>query len=86
MGDAGEGLVDTQSRLQELIEERDAARRAKAGARLGSAQDPERERQLRSLTMAEAELRRQQASTQNPIRLDQIRLALADIQKRLAAL
>ena len=44
MGDAGEGLVDAESRLAELMEDREQERRnAKQGAK---GLDPERVRQI----------------------------------------
>jgi hypothetical protein len=84
MGDAGEGLVDAQSRLQELMEERSAARRPKK--REGEAVNPERLRLTESLRLAAVDLKRQQSATQNPVRLEQIKTALAALEKRLAEL
>ncbi|MBF8301646.1 MAG: hypothetical protein HW394_2016 [Acidobacteria bacterium] len=57
MGDAGEGLVDAESRLaermDELEEEKKKARRAvKSG-------DPERTRQIESCRLARTEMQRQ---------------------------
>lgn len=84
MGDAGEGLVDAQSRLQELMEERSAARRPKK--REGEAVNPERLRLTESLRLSAVDLKRQQSATQNPVRLEQIKAALATLEKRLAEL
>lgn len=84
MGDAGEGLVDAQSRLQELMEERSAARRPKK--RDGEAINPERQRLTESLRLAAVDLKRQQSATQNPVRLEQIKVALAAMEKRLGEL
>ncbi len=63
-----------------LVAEREQARQRKGvvGA------DPERERKIRSLGLAKAELERQQASTTNEIRREQIRQALAEIERQLA--
>ena len=50
MGDAGEGLVDAESRLAERMEEREQEKRQ---ARLGpSTADPERARETESLRLA----------------------------------
>jgi hypothetical protein len=81
MGDAGEGLVDAEARLQELRDEREAAR-ASARAK-GPAGDPEKVREEISLKLAKTELERQAAATQHPVRLKQIQAAIAEIDKRL---
>ncbi len=84
MGDAGEGLIDADTRLQErmdeLEEERKAARRRKP------LEDPERVRQRDSLKLARTELQQQLARTEHPARKTQIGQAVAEIDKRLKAL
>ncbi len=82
MGDAGEGLIDAEDRFQQLVAEREQERQRKGvvGA------DPGRERRKRSLGLARAELLRQQAATANEIRKEQIRQALAEIDRQIAAL
>lgn len=82
MGDSGEGLVDADARIQEQIEEREAERRRRTAGQ--PAIDPERVRQLESLRLARAELERQAGATTHPVRQQQIRAALAEIDKRLA--
>ena len=82
MGDSGEGLVDAATRLQERMEERRAERSAARANDEGLS--PERQSQKESLRLAAAELTRQQAATTHPVRLEQIRQALADIERRLA--
>jgi hypothetical protein len=82
MSDAGEGLVDAEARLQERMEERAAEKRS-AAARHGI--DPDRERARESLRLARAELSRQAEATASPVRLEQIKQALAEIDRRLAA-
>jgi hypothetical protein len=82
MGDAGEGLIDAEDRYQQFVAERD---QAKQRTGVVSA-DPERERKLRSLGLAKAELERQQAATTSEIRREQIRQALAEIDRQLAAI
>ncbi len=82
MGDSGEGLVDAEARIQEQIEEREAERR-----RRGATQpklDPEKLRELESLRLAKSNLERQAEATAHPVRKQQIKLALAEIDKRLA--
>lgn len=83
MGDAGEGLVDADARIQEQMEEREAERKRRAGAQ--PALDPERTRELESLRLARAELERQSSATSHPVRKQQIQAAIAEIDKRLAA-
>jgi hypothetical protein len=84
MGDAGEGLVDAEGRLQELRDEREAARASARGK--GPAGDPEKVREQASLKLARTELERQASATQHPVRLKQIQAAIAEIDKRLKKL
>ena len=84
MGDAGEGLVDAEARLQELRDEREAARLS--ARRKGPAGDPEKDREKASLKLARTEMERQAGATQHPVRLKQIQAAIAEIDKRLAKL
>ena len=81
MGDAGEGLIDAEDRYQQRVAEREQERQRTgvAGA------DPDRERRLRSLDLAKAELVRQQNATTSEIRREQIRQALAEIERQIAA-
>ena len=82
MGDAGEGLIDAEDRFQQWVAEReqDKQRKGVVGA------DPDRERRVRGLALAKAELERQQGSTTSEIRQEQIRQALAEIKRQLASL
>jgi hypothetical protein len=75
-------LVDAEDRYQQRMAEReqDKMRRGQPAA------DPERVRAANSLRLARAELLRQESVTENPVRREQIRQALADIDKRLAEL
>jgi hypothetical protein len=82
MGDAGEGLDDAEDRFQQHLAEREQERERRGAA----FQDPERTKKLQSIQLARAELERQQAVTQNAIRREQIRQALADLDRRLAEL
>lgn len=83
-GDAGEGLVDAESRLAERMEEREQERRkAKGGAR---AIDPEKVRQRESLRLARTELQHQLDVTTHQARKQQLEHALAELDRRLAEL
>jgi hypothetical protein len=84
MGDAGEGLVDAEARLQERMDELEAERRASRTRR--PLEDPERVRQRESLKLARAELQRQLEGTEHPARRTQITEAVAEIDKRLIGL
>jgi hypothetical protein len=83
MGDAGEGLVDAENRFAERLAEREEERRRKGAA---PTIDPERKRRLENLRLARAELLRQEAATEHPVRQEQIRRALADLDRQLAEL
>jgi hypothetical protein len=83
MGDSGEGLVDAEARIQEQIEEREAERRRRSGG--GPKIDPEKVRALESLRLAKSNLEQQAETTGHPVRKQQIKLAIAEIDKRLAA-
>jgi hypothetical protein len=84
MGDAAEGLIDADARLQERMEELEESRKAARDRR--PRVDPERVRALESLRLARTELERQLAATAHPARRDQIGQAVAEIDRRLAAL
>jgi hypothetical protein len=84
MGDAGEGLVDAESRLAERMEEREQEKRQ---ARLGpSTADPERTRETESLRLARTEMQRQLELTTHEVRRTMLAQALSEIEKRLKAL
>ena len=84
MGDAGEGLVDAEARLQELRDEREAAR--KSARTKTPLADPDKVREQASLNLARTELERQAATTTHPVRVKQIQAAIAEVDKRLAKL
>jgi hypothetical protein len=84
MGDAGEGLVDAESRLAERMEEREQdKRRARQVAKAG---DPERMRQLESLRLARTEMQRQLELTTHDARKQQLKQAVAELNRRITDL
>jgi len=84
MGDAAEGLIDADARLQERMEELEANRRSARDR--GPRVDPERVRETESLKLARIELQRQFERTSHEARRDQITQAVAEIERRLSAL
>ena len=84
MGDAGEGLVDAESRLAERMDEREEEK--KKSRQIVKAGDPERARQLESCRLARTEMQRQVESTAHQARKQQLSQAIVEIDKRLAAL
>ena len=84
MGDAGEGLVDAESRLAERMEEREQEKR-RARATAASA-DPERVRQLESCRLARTEMQRQLEATAHEARKQQLGQAIAELDRRIAEL
>ena len=84
MGDAGEGLVDAESRLAERMEEREEEKkRARQG---GKGIDPERVRQVESLKLARVEMQRQLELATHKARQQQLTQAVAEIDKRIKQL
>jgi hypothetical protein len=84
MGDAGEGLIDADARIQERMDELDQERRkARQGTLHG---DPERTRQLESHRLARTELQRQLAATTHEARKHQLTQAIAELDKRIQTL
>jgi len=84
MSDAGEGLIDADTRIQERMDELEQQRNA---ARITKVlEDPERVRQRESLRLARAELQQQLGRTEHPARRAQIAQAVAEIEKRLEGL
>jgi hypothetical protein len=80
MGDAGEGLIDADSRIQERMEE---LARERAERRSAVILDPEAVRELESLRLARTELQRQLDTTTNDRRRDQLVHAVADLDARM---
>ena len=81
MGDAGEGLIDADARIQERMEELERER-TQQGARL--VQNPEQVQALESLRLARTELERQLEATTHERRRAQIADAIKEIDRRMA--
>jgi hypothetical protein len=84
MGDSGEGLIDADARIQELADEREAARRERRTPQAPI--DPVKNAQAASLRLGLAELRRQLEATEHPVRKKQLEAAIADVEEKLARL
>lgn len=84
MGDAGEGLIDAEARLQERIDELEETRKAAKDRRPRI--DPEHVRMVESLRLARKELQNQLERTTHQLRRDQIGQAMAEIERRLLSL
>jgi hypothetical protein len=83
MGDAGEGLIDADSRLQERMDE---LARAREDRRRAEVKDPELAREQESLRLARAAVEQQLNETTHEGRRAQLTHALADLDRRAAAL
>ena len=81
MGDAGEGLIDADARIQERMDELERERKQTRGK---PARDPEKVHALESLRLARTELERQSAATAHERRRAQIAEAIAEIDRRMA--
>ena len=81
MGDAGEGLIDAEARIQERMEDLERERSQK---HVRTVRDPERLRALESLRLARTELERQFASASHERRRDSIGQAMAELDRRIA--
>ena len=83
MGDSGEGLIDSEGKIQERMEE---LRRERERASKPVIEDPELLRQVESLELARKEIVRAIENTTHPQRKAQLNAALVDIDQRIAAL
>lgn len=81
MGDAGEGLIDADARIQERMEELERERKQQ-GAR--TVKNPEQVHALESLRLARTELERQLEATTHDRRRTQIMQAIEEIDRRMA--
>jgi hypothetical protein len=84
MGDAGEGLIDQDSRIQERMEELERERAAKAHRAAASPEERRLRETLESLKLARTELERQLVATTNERRRAQIGQAFEEIDRRMA--
>jgi flagellar biosynthesis component FlhA len=82
MGDAGEGLIDAEARIQERMEDVERERARKNNKTMG---DPERIRALESLKLARTELGRQLSATAHEGRRAQLTDAIKEVDRRIAA-
>ena len=83
MGDAGEGLIDADARIQERMEELERERKQ---SKAKPVRDPERVQALESLRLARTELERQLVATTHERRRAQIQQAIEEIDRRMADL
>jgi hypothetical protein len=80
MGDAGEGLIDAEARIQERMEELERERTRK---QIKVVRDPEAVRAFESLRLARTELERQLEATAHERRKAQIKEAIAELDRRI---
>jgi hypothetical protein len=81
MGDAGEGLIDAEGRIQERMEELERERTRQNHGKV--VRDPEKEHALESLRLARMELDRQLAATTHERRRAQLTDAIAEVNRRM---
>ena len=83
MGDAGEGLVDAEARVQERLDE---LARERSERKTQVVRDPEAVRAVESLRLARAEFERQLEATVHDRRRAQLTEAIAEVDRRIAAI
>jgi len=81
MGDAGEGLIDADARIQER---RDEIEQARKESRARETRNPAVVQQIESLRLARAELGRQLEVTTHERRRAMLVEAVAEIDRRMA--
>jgi hypothetical protein len=81
MGDAGEGLIDAEARIQERMEELEREKTRQNHGKI--VRDPEKVHALESLRLARTELDRQLVATANERRRAQIAQAIEEINRRM---
>jgi uncharacterized membrane protein (DUF106 family) len=84
MGDAAEGLIDADLRIQERMEELEQER--KAARKAGPAKDPAKVREMESCRLALIEMQRQFDASSHPMRREQITAAMAELDRRMKTL
>jgi hypothetical protein len=82
MGDAGEGLIDADARIQERMEE---AALSRARGRRQVVRNPEQVRVLESLKLARAAAQRQLDAATHEARRQQLTAALKDLESQISA-
>jgi hypothetical protein len=82
MGDGAEGLIDAQSKIQDRLDELEELRTR----RFRVVGNPEREQRLQSLGLARVELVRQSDVSTHHVRRQQLALAIAELDRRIAEL
>ena len=80
MGDAGEGLIDADGRIQERMEELERERKQQNAK---TVKNPEQVQALESLRLARTELERQLEATTHAQRRTQIQQAIEEIDRRM---
>jgi hypothetical protein len=80
MGDAGEGLIDADARIQERMEELEQER---TKARVKDTRNPEQLRAIESLRLAKTELAGQLVATTHERRRAQIAQAIEELERRM---
>ena len=80
MGDAGEGLIDAEGRIQERMEELERERTRQNHGKV--VRDPEKVQALESLRLARTELDRQLVATTHERRRAGIAQAIEEIDRR----
>ena len=83
MGDAGEGLIDSEARIQERMDELQQERQRR---RRGGVTDPVHAQRTESLRLALADLQRQLVTTPHETRKQQLRIAVAQVEGQLKSL
>jgi hypothetical protein len=81
MGDAGEGLIDAESRIQERMEE---LARERGERRSAEPRDPNALRALEALKLARIDLERQLSATAHDGRRHGLRQAIDELDRRIA--
>jgi hypothetical protein len=82
MGDAGEGLIDADARIQERMEELQLSR---AQARRPVVKNPEQVRALESLKLARKDMAAQLETTTRDARRRQLAEAVAELDRQIEA-
>jgi len=83
MGDAGEGLVDAEARIQERLDQIAEEKQARLKQVVV---DPAKAREIASLKLARTDFERQMAATGHDARRRQLKAAIEQVNKRLKAL